>query len=196
MNENYFRTKRKTLQKTMEVLGEDPKVCIGQAEIRKLDELHSVGKVFRALGLEPRACRLRSCDQDPPDCQSYNGSGDLIGWEVTELCDEETEKINSKAKTPTERVYRDWTVEDLESMIARKIREKNTAISNRMQTTAEWPYACVNLVIVSDEIAFTPEVAESFRGKFEQVDAENIEQVYLLLSYISEETDCPCISIK
>jgi hypothetical protein len=81
VNDQYHRLKRKIVEKVMKSFGEKPMECISQPE------LDSVGDTLRVMGLDPQKLGLRLCEQAPPNCQSFDLSGKLVGWEVTGLYD-------------------------------------------------------------------------------------------------------------
>ena len=89
--------------------------CISQPE------LESVRDTLRVMGFDPQKLCLRVCEQAPPNCQSFDGSGKLVGWEVTGLYDPEVEETNAGAKTVKEMVFKYWTEEELVAKIARTI---------------------------------------------------------------------------
>jgi hypothetical protein len=195
MKENYFRTSRKTIQKIMEITGENPMSCISQQGIRELDEIYAMKKVLEALGQTSQHIDLRRCKNDPPDCRTIDGAGNMVGWEVTELCDAEVENFNANA-APREWVYRDWTPADLEVGVRERILEKNRKIEVAKRKTPPWPYFYVNVVVVTDEIAITKFMAEKLVMKFSTLEADHIQQAYLLLSYLGESEGCPCIQVR
>jgi hypothetical protein len=92
VNDHYHRLKRKIVQKVMRAFGEKPKECISQPE------LESVRDTLRGMGLDPQKLDLRLCEQAPPECQSFDVSGKLLGWEVTCLYNPEVEETNAEAK--------------------------------------------------------------------------------------------------
>jgi hypothetical protein len=179
----------------MEATDRDPEVCISQKEIRELDELYAMKKVLEALGLMSGHTDLQRCNNDPPDCRTIDAAGNMVGWEVTELCDAEVENLNAKA-VPRERVYRDWTPADLEDGVSERILEKNRKIEVAKRKAPAWPYGCVNVVVVTDEIAITKSMAEALANKFGTLKADHIQQAYLLLSYLGESEGCPCIQVR
>ena len=196
VNDHYHRPKRKIIQKVMEARGENPKKCVSQPDLDKLSELDSVRDVFRATNLDHHALNLRLCDDDPPDCQANDREGNLVGWEVTGIYDQDVERINAQAQTIKEMFYRDWTEEDLMAKITRLIHEKDAKIANMRAKRSDWPYAYVNLVIVTDELAIPTKMAESMRDRFVGVEAENIKEAYLLLGYDPNIQRRPCIRIR
>ena len=196
VNDHYHRPKRKIVQKAMEALGENPKECISQRELDKYSELDNVQDVFLAIGLDPRKLELRLCEQDPPDCQSFDVSGKLVGWEVTGLYDPKVEETNAEAKTVKDMVYRYWNDEDLVMAIARTIIRKDMKIARKKAEYSNWPFANVNLVIPTDELTITREMAESMQGRFWTLEANNLNEVYLLLSYDPAIKDRPLIQIR
>src|SRR5512139_1714462 len=100
----------------MKAFGEKPMECIRQPE------LDSVRDTLHVMGLDPQKLGLRLCEQAPPNCQSFDLSGKLVGWEVTGLDDPDVEETNAGAKTVKEMVFRYWTEEELVAKIARKIK--------------------------------------------------------------------------
>jgi len=196
VNDHYHRPKRKIVQKAMEALGENPKECISQRELDKYSELDNVQDVFLAIGLDPRKLELRLCEQDPPDCQSFDVSGNRVGWEETGLYDQEVEETNAEAKTVKDMVYRDWTEEELVAKITRTIKVKDKKIGAGKVRNPEWSFAYVNLVIPTDEPIITREMADSMQGRFSTLDTINLNEIYLLLSYDPRTQDRPCVRIK
>lgn len=196
MNDNYHRPKRKIIQKVMEVSGKNPEHCASQKELDRLSELVNVRNAFQAMGLDPQKLYLRLCEQDPRDCEAFDTCGNLVGWEVVGLCDQEVEKHNARATTIKDMVYRDWTQEELVAEIARTIKVKDAKIAKKKSESPEWPFACVHLVIPTDEDAFTREMAESMRNQFSTLQADNIKEAYLLLSYDPSIGKCPLVRIR
>ena len=181
VNDHYHRPKRKIIQKVMEATGGNPEDCISQSELDKYSELDNVRDAFRAIGLDPQRLCLRLCDQDPPDCQAYDVNGNLVGWEVTGLYDQEAEKHNAEAKTVKDMVCRDWTEKELVAEIARTIKVKDKKIGAGKVCNQEWPFVCVNIVITTDELLITREMADSMQGRFSTLDTIHLKEVYLLL---------------
>lgn len=164
--------------------------CISQPE------LDSVGDSLRVMGFDPQKLGLRLCEQAPPICQSFDLSGKLVGWEVTGLYDPEVEETNSGAKTVKDMVFRYWTEEELVAEIARTIKVKDSKIAKMRAENSTWPFANVNLVIPTDEITITPEMADSMQGRFCTLEANNLDEVYLLLSYDPAIKGRPLIQIR
>jgi hypothetical protein len=123
-------------------------------------------------------------------------SGYLVGWEVTGLYDEKVEEHNSNAKTGKVMVFRYWTEEELEAKIASMIKVKDSKIAKKIAENSNWPYANVNLVIPTDELTITREMAESMQGRFRIFEANNLNEVYLLLSYDPAIKDRPLVQIR
>jgi len=196
MNDHYHRPKRKIVQKGMEATGDNPEECFSQSEFDKYSELECVRCAFRAMGLDPQNLDLRICEQDPPDCQSFDVSGNLVGWEVTGLYDQEVEETNAEVKTVKDMVYRDWTEEELVAEITRTIKVKDKKIGEGKARNRGWSFVCVNLIITTDELLLTREMADSMQDRFSTLDTVHLKEVYLLLSYDPRTQDCPCVRIK
>ena len=180
---------------TFSGFGEKPMECINQPELDKSSELDNVRDVFSVIGLDPHKLDLRLCEQDPPNCQSFDVSGKLVGWEVTGLYDPEVE-TNAGAKPVKDMVFRYWTEEELVAKIARTITVKDSKIAKRRAENSTWPFTNVNLVIPTDEITITREMADSMQGRFCTLDANNLNEVYLLLSYDPAIKGRPLIQIR
>jgi len=180
----------------MEAIGENPKECLSQPELDRYSELDNVRDTLRLMGHDPQKLGLRQCEQDPPDCQSFDVSGKLVGWEVTGLYDPKVEETNAEAKTVKDMVYRYWNDEDLVMQIARTIIRKDMKIARKKAEYSNWPFANVNLVIPTDELTITREMAESMQGRFWTLEANNLNEVYLLLSYDPAIKDRPLIQIR
>ena len=196
VNDHYHRLKRMIVQKVMEAIGENPKECISQPELDKTSELDNVRDVFLVIGLDPHKLELRLCEQDPPDCQAFDVSGNLVGWEVTGLYDEEVEKQNANAKTVKDIVFRDWAEEDLVAAIARTIKGKDSKICAGQARNPGWPFARVNLIIATDELAVTRDMASSMQGRFSTLEVNHLMEVYLLLSYDPAIKERPLVQIR
>lgn len=168
---------------------EKPMDCISQ------QELDNVRDTLRVMGLDPQKLGLRLCEQAPPNCQSFDVSGKLVGWEVTGLYDPEVE-TNAGAKTVKDMVFRYWTEEELVAKIARTITVKDSKIAKRRAENSTWPFANVNLVIPTEEITITREMADSMQGRFCTLEANNLNEVYLLLSYDPAIKGRPLIQIR
>jgi len=196
VNDHYHRVKRIILQKVMEIFGEDPKECISQPELDKSSELDNVRDVFSIIGLDPHKLKLRLCEQDPPDCQAFDVSGNLVGWEVTGLYDKEVENHNANAKTVKDIVYRDWTEDELVAAIARTITGKDSKIGAGKARNPGWAFDCVNLLITTDELAVTRDMASSMQGRFSTLKVSNLMDIYLLLSYDPGIKERPLIQIR
>jgi hypothetical protein len=180
----------------METFREKPMECISQPELDKYSELESVRDTLRVMGLDSHELDLRPCEQAHPDCQSFDMSGKLVGWEVTGFYDPEVEETNAKAKTVKDMVFRYWTEEELEAKIANTIKVKDSKIAKMRAENSNWPFANVNLVIPTDEISITREMAESMQGRFCTLEANNLNEVYLLLSYDPAIKGRPLIQIR
>jgi hypothetical protein len=196
VNDHYHRPKRKILQKVMEAMGQNPEKCISQSQLDKYSELDNVIGAFLAVGIDPQASGLRQCKLDPPDCQAFDESGNLVGWEETGLYNQTVERINAEAKPIRDKVYWDWNEEDLVAEITRMIREKDAKITRAKAKRSDWPYAYVNLVIPTDELGIPTGMAEEMRYRFVEVDAKNIKEVYLLLSYDAKIKKRPCVRLR
>jgi hypothetical protein len=158
--------------------------------------LDSVGDTLRVMGLDPQKHGLRLCEQAPPNCQSFDLSGKLVGWEVTGLYDPEVGETNAEAKTVKDMVLRYWTEEELVAKIARTIKVKDSKIAMMRAENSAWPFANVNLVIPTDEITITREMADSMQGRFCTLEANNLNEIYLLLSYDPAIKRRPLIQIR
>lgn len=196
MNDHYHRPSRVIIQKAMEALGGNPEECISQWELDKYSELDNVRDVFFSIGLDTQKLELRLCEQDPPDCQAFDVSGNLVGWEETGLYDQDVEKTNAEAKTVKDMVYRDWTEEELVAEITRTIKVKDKKIAKKKAGDPEWPFAYVNLVIPTDDPVITREMSDSMQGRFSTLDTIHLKEVYLLLSYDPRTQGRPCVRIK
>jgi hypothetical protein len=163
--------------------------------IRK-PELDSVRDTLRVMGLDPQKLDLRLCEQAPPICQSFDVSGKLVGWEVTGLYDPEVEETNAEANTVKGMVFRYWTEEELVAKIARTIKVKDSNIAKMRAGNTTWPFANVNLVIPTDEITVTREMADSMQGRFCTLEANNLDEIYLLLAYDPAIKGRPLIQIR
>jgi hypothetical protein len=196
VNDHYHRPKKETLQKVMEVFGEDPKECFSQTELDKRSELESVRETLLLMGHDPQKLGLQLCDQDPPDCQANDVNGNLVGWEVTGLYDKKVEKHNSGAKTIKDMKYRDWNEEALVAEITRTIEVKDKKIAKMRAENTNWPFASLNLVIPTDELTITRAMADSMQGRFSTLEANNLNEVYLLLSYDPSIEKRPLVRIR
>ena len=164
--------------------------CISQPE------LESVRDTLRVMGFDPQKLCLRVCEQAPPNCQSFDGSGKLVGWEVTGLYDPEVEETNAGASTIKDMVFRYWTEEELVAKIARTITVRDSKIAKKRAENSTWPFANVNLVIPTDELTITREMAASIQGRFSALAAYNLNEVYLLLSYDPDIKERPLVQIR
>jgi hypothetical protein len=135
-------------------------------------ELASVGDALRVMGLDPQKLDLRPCEQAPPNCQSFDLSGKLVGWEVAGLYDPEVGETNAEAKTVKDMVLRYWTEEELVAKIALTIKVKDSKIAKMRAEDSTWPFANVNLIIPTDEITVTREMADSMQGRFSILRSE------------------------
>jgi hypothetical protein len=113
---------------------------------------------------------------------------------VTGLYDQEVEEKNARPETKG-RFYRDWTEEDLVAEIARTIKMKDKKIAKKKAESPAWPFAYVNLVIPTDELAITREMVNSLQGRFHALEVTHLKETYLLLSYDPGTTDHPCIRV-
>ena len=165
-------------------------------ECNSQPELDSVRDTLRVMGLDPQKLGLRLCEHAPPKCQSFDVSGKLVGWEVIGLYDPEVEETNVGAKTAKDMVFRYWTEEELVAKIARMIKVKDSKIAKMRAENSTWPFANVNLVIPTDEITITREMADSMQGRFCTLEANNLNEVYLLLSYDPAIKGRPLIQIR
>jgi len=159
-------------------------------------ELDSVRDTLRVMGLDPQKLDLRPCEQAPPVCQSFDVSGKLVGWEVTGLNDPEVEETNAEANTVKGMVFRYWTEEELVAKIARTIKVKDSKIAKMRAGNSTWPFTYVNLVIPTDEITVPREMADSMQGRFCTLEANNLNEIYLLLSYDPAIKGRPLIQIR
>jgi len=70
-------------------------------------------------------------------------------------------------------VWREWTEDELVAEIAR-----------------------VNLLITTDEFAITREMADSMPGRVGTLEANNLDEGHLLLSYDPAIKECPLVRIR
>lgn len=112
------------------------------------------------------------------------------------LYDPEVEETNAGAKAVKDMVFRYWTEEELVAKIARLIKVKDSKIAKMRAENSTWPFANVNLVIPTDEITITREMADSMQGRFCTLEANNLNEVYLLLSYNPAIKGRPLIQIR
>ena len=180
----------------MEASGENPDECISQPKLDEYAELDAMRDAFRAMTLDPHVLDLRLCDQDPPDCQAYDETGNLVGWEVTGVYDQDVERINAEVKTIEDKKYWDWEEDELVTEIASRIIEKDGKIGIAKATRSDWNFAYVNLLIISDEPIITREMIGAMQGRFNNLKTNDIREVYFLLSYHPDIKGCPCIRLR
>jgi len=180
----------------MEASGENPDECISQPKLDEYAELDAMRDAFRAMNLDPHVLDLRLCDQDPPDCQAYDETGNLVGWEVTGVYDQDVERINAEVKTIEDKKYWDWEEDELVTEIASRIIEKDGKIGIAKATRSDWNFAYVNLLIISDEPIITREMIGAMQGRFNNLKTNDIREVYFLLSYHPDIKGCPCIRLR
>jgi hypothetical protein len=105
--------------------------------------------------------------EDPPDSVAIDTEGNLVGFEVTELVDEQT----IKARCHGIGSYKEWKSGELMIKLREILRDK----SQKLKAS---PYVRNILVIHTDE----PEL----RGDFYKYEMENSEQWFQQVAHINE----------
>lgn len=124
--------------------------------------------------------------KDPPDCIAEDQSGNLIGFEVRELVDEEAVRLNAQGKE----VYRNWEVNEVIKELESIIVEKDS------KTFHGGPYKRLILVIHTDEFVLDFQTLKPFLEICEFKKTNQISEVYLLFSYDPEISHFPHIQLK
>lgn len=106
------------------------------------------------------------------------------------------EETNAGARTIKDMVFRYWTEEELVEKIARTITVRDSKIAKKRAENNTWSFANVNLVIPTEEITITREMADSMQGRFCTLEANNLNEIYLLLSYDPAINGRPLIQIR
>ena len=115
----------------------------------------------------------------PPDCLADVADGGLVGIEVTELVDQDAVEHNEHAEREEDRVYRNWTPEEVCDEIDAIVRKKDC------RAFGGGPYAKRVLVIATGELVIaSPDFdLDRVRSKTPSI-TQQIDQAYLLLSYV------------
>lgn len=129
---------------------------------------------------------LRISPKDPPDCIAEGQSGNLIGFEVRELVDEEAVRLNAQGKE----VYRNWTVDEVIKELESIIVEKD------YKTFHGGPYKKLILVIHTDEFVLDFQTLKPVLETHEFRKTNKIAEAYLLFSYDPEIERFPYIQLK
>ncbi len=124
--------------------------------------------------------------KDPPDCIAEDQSGNLIGFEVRELVDEEAVRLNAQGKE----VYRNWEVNEVVKELESIIVEKDS------KTFHGGPYKRLILVIHTDEFVINFQTLKPVLEIHEFKKTNQISEVYLLFSYDPEISNFPNIQLK
>jgi hypothetical protein len=125
--------------------------------------------------------------EDPPDSVATNMDGCKVGFEVTELVDEETVKLRSQGFS----AEKEWETEEV-------IKKIEQILSSKSEKLATSPYAKNVLVMHSDE--------RDLRWKFRTGELNlnshlfkkhpHIEQAYLLFSYQPGQETYPYLEFR
>ena len=116
---------------------------------------------------------IRSNRSDPPDCVGTTIHGECIGFEITELVDLETVKMNRRGF----RCRKEWTPNGLLAKIREIVRKKDA------KNYHGGPYSKIVLVIFTDEpLVRSADCASILRNQV-LGRCRNITDCYLLLSY-------------
>jgi hypothetical protein len=116
--------------------------------------------------------KIRSNPFDPPDCIGTTDGG-FIGFEVTELVDLETIKMNRRGL----RVRKKWTSGELLSKLREIVKAKDAKIYRG------GPFSKIILVIFTDEPFVRSADCDSILHGQILGQCRNITDCYLLLSY-------------
>ena len=81
-----------------------------------------VRTLLESLSKSREYLNLRQSKVDPPDCVADTSDGDLVGFEVTELVNQEAIELNEKG----EEVYRKWTDSEIIEKLAGILEEKDS----------------------------------------------------------------------
>jgi hypothetical protein len=130
-------------------------------------------EAIEAKGAQHSFVKLRSNPTDPPDCVGVMESGELVGFEVTELVDLETVKMNRRGR----RVKKEWTSIELLTKLKEIVGKKDS------KNYYGGPYSKIILVIHTDEPLVRAMDCDSIlRGQIAG-RCKQITDCYLLLSY-------------
>jgi hypothetical protein len=117
--------------------------------------------------------KIRSNESDPPDCICTTQNGEYVGFEVTELVDAKTVKMNQRGI----RTRKKWTSGELLSKLKEIIKTKDS------KTYRGGPYSRIVLVIFTDEpLVRAMDCGAILRGRI-LGQCRSITDCYLLLSY-------------
>jgi len=130
--------------------------------------------------------KLIASQADPPDCVARNLSGDLIGFEVSELVDQKAIELNEAGSG----VYRDWTVSDTLQEIQNIISKKD------LKKYAGGPYKKIILVIPTDEPALSYKSLKQVLDGHLFNKTKHINEAYLLFSDKADTKNCPFIKLN
>jgi hypothetical protein len=131
--------------------------------------------------------RARGQGNDPPDCEAVDLDGRLIGFEVTELVDEEAIKHYRRGQT-----Y-DWASWDKQKLVA-QVRARLDAKDIPAKVRGG-PYARYVLLIHCDEPELSFDHVNTLLGGVTFGSTKLIDDAYLLFSYDPRYERCPFLRL-
>jgi len=125
-----------------------------------------------------------------PDCVALTLSSHPIALEARELVSEEAIRVNQKAKSINDYVYKDWEPAEVLSEVAKILAEKDD------KTYYGGPYWDIAVVIHTDEPTINSEtynavLAACHFGSFKQVS-----KAYFLFPYEPGTGYCPYVELR
>ena len=143
-------------------------------------------KAMEAKGEYHGVVKLKSNKPDPPDCVGVVENGELVGFEVTELVDQETVRKNRQGK----RTRKKWTPNELLAKLREIVREKDS------KKYHGGSYSKIILVIHTDEPFVRSADCDSIlRGQLVG-QCRQITDGYLLLSYKPRRKSYPYFKLE
>ena len=116
--------------------------------------------------------KSRHMNEDPPDCEVTYPNGDKVGFEVTELVDEDSVMFWAQGKSSDYRLYEPAEISDLLDEI---LQEKDKKVYKG------GPYASIYLIIHSDEPLISSKEIISELPHVSLKQTTQIERVFVML---------------
>jgi hypothetical protein len=139
-----------------------------------------------AQGEQHDIIEVKSNPDDPPDCVGVMKNGELVGFEATELVDQDTVDKNQQGG----QVWKNWTPNELLAKLKEIVRNKDSKIYHG------GPYSNIILVIHTDEPLLHYSSCNNLLREQNFGACRRISEVYLLYSVDPALNFCPFLSLK
>ena len=130
---------------------------------------------------------LRSCDEDPPDCEALDRDGRRIALEVTDLVDGNANRDAKKAKGGFH--ARRWSEASFQEQVQLRL------VSKDGKTLLNGPFAEYIVLIACDEAFLDRNTVAAYASNLTLPTFQQINRAYLVLSYDPHMRTYPCFRL-